>query len=95
MMETFALEGKKTLQIESAALTDRGQRRKLNEDAVFHQTGQTDIGKNVGLYIVCDGLGGHQAGEVASHLAIETVASELQTLLSCKTLANNHRTQSS
>lgn len=27
----------------------------------------------LGLYVVADGMGGHQAGEVASHLAVETI----------------------
>jgi protein phosphatase len=78
-MNTISLEKKKTLLATSAAVTDRGNRRKLNEDAIFHHSEQTEMGKSIGLYLVCDGLGGHQAGEVASHLAIETIVSELST----------------
>lgn len=47
-----------------AARTDEGQVRTENEDAVLAQDG---------LWVVADGMGGHQAGEVASALAIETL----------------------
>jgi protein phosphatase len=44
--------------------TDTGQIRQANEDALLTVDG---------LYAVADGMGGHQAGEVASHLALETL----------------------
>jgi serine/threonine protein phosphatase PrpC len=53
--------------IESFGQTDVGRRRKLNEDSFL-------VDPDPGLFAVCDGMGGHNAGEVASRLAIEALA---------------------
>lgn len=54
-----------------------GKQRELNEDSVLAVT-TTMAGNSgnlpFGLYIVADGMGGHQFGEVASNAAIRTVA---------------------
>jgi protein phosphatase len=65
------------LRIESAAVTTVGQVRPLNEDAVFHQTNKLETGQEVGLFLVCDGVGGYRGGEVASQLTVETITDEL------------------
>jgi len=54
-----------------------GKQRELNEDSLFTLTA-TVAGNSgslpFGLFIVCDGMGGHQYGEVASNVAIRTIA---------------------
>lgn len=90
-MNTATLVQNKTTKMEAAALTDRGQRRALNEDAVFYHIDQTNSGQNLGLYVVCDGLGGHQAGELASHLAIKTLTEELSNILTALRLLDNNQ----
>jgi len=52
--------------VESAGFTDIGKRRRANEDFLL-----TDDA--LGLYIIADGMGGHQAGDVASRLVVETI----------------------
>ncbi len=70
----------KTL-VRSAWLTDVGQVRENNEDAgLVMENGHGTVAGNTfaGLYIVSDGMGGAEAGEVASALAIETVARHIE-----------------
>lgn len=70
-----------SLQLDSAGMTDRGKTRAANEDTILNYTRCEESGENFGLYIVCDGLGGHQAGDVASQTAVRTVVQELQSIL--------------
>lgn len=49
-----------------SALSDVGRRRSHNEDRFC-----TD--PTLGLFVVCDGMGGSNAGEIASALAVETI----------------------
>src|SRR5580704_1069155 len=57
--------------LEAFGLSDPGCVRPNNEDCYL-------VSPNSGVYIVADGMGGAQAGEHASKLAVETVASYLQ-----------------
>ncbi|MDX1707530.1 MAG: protein phosphatase 2C domain-containing protein, partial [Desulfobacterales bacterium] len=54
------------IDIESSGITDIGRKRAQNEDSLFYDDG-------MGLYVVADGMGGHNAGEVASKLVVETI----------------------
>lgn len=64
-------------QLISAAGQSVGKQRELNEDSLLAVTA-TMAGNSgnlpFGLYVVADGMGGHQFGEVASNAAIRTVA---------------------
>ena len=53
------------------ALTDVGQKRKINQDSVF--ASPTPVGNLPNLFIVADGMGGHNAGDFASKYAVNTV----------------------
>ena len=57
-------------QIIYAMLSDRGRVRRGNEDACA-------ASPEAGVYVVCDGMGGAAAGEIASHLAAETLLENL------------------
>ncbi len=54
------------MSIAVGAKTDVGLRRPHNEDDLC-------VDPEIGLYVVCDGLGGRNAGEVASRLAVEVI----------------------
>lgn len=53
----------------TAAMSDVGLTRQLNED----NWGWVNLAKNADLYVVADGMGGHDGGEVASQTAVETI----------------------
>lgn len=57
-------------------LSDTGRVRQLNEDSirVERPSDPAIAGKWGDLYVVADGMGGHESGEVASKIAIETIA---------------------
>ncbi|MBD1912477.1 MULTISPECIES: protein phosphatase 2C domain-containing protein [unclassified Leptolyngbya] len=72
--------------IHIATQTDQGPTRSRNEDACYPASGtlQSEILQSgqpsSPLAIVCDGIGGHQGGDVASNLAIAAVYQKLQNL---------------
>lgn len=70
-----------TLRFSAAAATDPGKMHQLNQDDTLVMSRSAPDGKAVGLYVVADGMGGHQAGEVASELAVKTMEQELGWLL--------------
>ncbi len=51
--------------------TDIGQKRQMNQDYIFYT--DSPIGKLPNLYMVADGMGGHNAGDYASRIATEVI----------------------
>lgn len=60
--------------MEFVAKTDVGKKRSNNEDAFFAKI----YDENTALYMVADGLGGYESGEVASNLLIQTVSKQFE-----------------
>jgi len=54
--------------------TDTGKKRTNNEDSFL-------LDEGLSLYAVADGIGGSEGGEIASRIAVETLASALPNLL--------------
>ena len=68
-------------QIQIATLSDQGPSRQRNEDACYPASGTvTKSPPGAPLLIVCDGIGGHQGGDVASNLAIKALEQRLKAL---------------
>lgn len=73
--DTMPISGQRPPDIswEIAGLTDVGRKRHLNEDnMVMIEVRRPDMGP-CGLYVVADGMGGHEGGEVASQLTVDTI----------------------
>ncbi|MBO5097379.1 MAG: Stp1/IreP family PP2C-type Ser/Thr phosphatase [Agathobacter sp.] len=57
------------------SITDTGVLRTINQDYCF--SSDTAVGKLPNLYIVCDGMGGHKAGEYASRYTVERIVASV------------------
>ncbi len=57
--------------MKSYCATDVGQKRKINQDSVFAT--EEAVGNLPNLFVVADGMGGHNAGDFASRFAINSV----------------------
>lgn len=61
--------------IKTFSMTDVGKRRQLNQDYVY--TSENPVGNLPNLFLVADGMGGHNAGDYASRYTVETIVSEI------------------
>ncbi|MEG4583915.1 protein phosphatase 2C domain-containing protein [Microcoleus sp. MOSTC5] len=77
------------LHLEVVGMTDTGPQRSQNEDSCYPTAADFQSSKTSGgdklipyLTMVCDGVGGHEGGEVASQLAVQSLKALIQNLLS-------------
>ncbi len=66
------MRGTSNLILDCALISDIGLKRKQNQD-----TGS--VRPDLGLFVVADGMGGHQGGEIASQLCVETLIHTVET----------------
>jgi protein phosphatase len=59
--------------------SDKGLLRENNEDSIY-------VNDKVGVYVLADGMGGHEGGEMASNIAVNTIAKIL-----CSTHADRQK----
>src|SRR5581483_10208064 len=73
----LTFSGSGMLDLEFAELSDVGRVRDHNEDNFGHAAPAVgELGRNQGwLFVLADGVGGQDRGEVASRLAVETLQS--------------------
>ena len=74
------LHGSGVLRADAALLTDVGREREINEDSgmiLRFARGGHEKNFDVELYVVSDGMGGHEGGEVASDLTLSTLQQSL------------------
>lgn len=84
----LAQASRQPLRIQVAGMSDPGRMQQHNEDSCYPQ--QRDLGieeiQNLDalsshLLLVCDGIGGHEGGEVASQLALQSLKLQVRSLL--------------
>jgi serine/threonine protein phosphatase PrpC len=63
----------------AVGVTDTGRVREHNEDAI-------QLDPDIGLYVLADGMGGYNAGEVASGIAVKTIVNLVREALVRETL---------
>ncbi len=58
------------------SMTDVGRRREMNQDYIY--ASETPVGNLPNLFIVADGMGGHNAGDFASRYTVEHVVEAIK-----------------
>ena len=62
--------------LKTFSVTDIGKQRELNQDYVF--SSEESIGNLSNVFIVADGMGGHNAGDYASRFTVDTMVGEIR-----------------
>ena len=76
LRKSYMDKEKRSKGMRSCCVTDVGQKRTTNQDFVF--ASDTPVGPLPNLLIVADGMGGHQAGDMASRYAAEVIVSHIK-----------------
>lgn len=63
--------------MKACSITDTGQTRHMNQDYVFCE--EKNVGSLPNLFIVADGMGGHNAGDYASRFCVEAFVQRIKT----------------
>lgn len=92
---TLSLQGNQPANPTAARLsfsfrTDVGRLRKLNEDSLLVldlACNNRSASRSFGLFVIADGMGGHESGEIASGLFIQTVARHVAATLPARMMA--------
>lgn len=63
--------------LKTYSMTDIGRKRNLNQDCVY--SCEHPIGNLNNLFIVCDGMGGHKAGDYASAYTVKAIEREVES----------------
>ena len=58
----------------SGSKSDRGLLRENNEDSFY-------VNDKLGVYVLADGMGGHDGGEIASNIVVETLGKNISLSL--------------
>ncbi len=61
--------------LKTFSVTNIGRKRKMNQDYVY--TSERPVGNLPNLFLVADGMGGHNAGEYASKVTVETIVERI------------------
>src|SRR5215510_9359295 len=69
------------LRVEAGLSSDKGCVREINEDfaRIIRPTSSEQLAQRGLLAVVCDGMGGHEGGEIASRLAVETIVKRFES----------------
>ncbi|MBD2495039.1 protein phosphatase 2C domain-containing protein [Nostoc sp. FACHB-280] len=73
--------GELPLSLQVAGTTDIGTEPTQNEDTCYPNTNEPYDSLIPRLSMVCDGIGGHQGGEVASQMAVQSLKLQIRALL--------------